>query len=174
MGVLDSRPPWISATLWTWGRWPRTSRWICLSTSSGKKSTLDVITKTFFTICQVWHQGWAQREVSTWERRQGPLSHTHIQIRRHGEDHNYDDDNGGDDDDDDHDGEENNGGDSDDHDNDVSPSFGPLTSTSRTWRICGAQATSTISWNQSRCELETTNTKTSDTVFCWLLNHGFF
>ena len=47
MGVLDSRPPWISATLWTWGRWPRTSRWICLSTSSGKEFTLNIITNFF-------------------------------------------------------------------------------------------------------------------------------
>ena len=47
MGVLDSRPPWISATLWTWGRWPRTSRWTCLSTSSGKEFTLNIITNFF-------------------------------------------------------------------------------------------------------------------------------
>ena len=47
MGVLDSRRPWISATLWTWGRWPRTSRWTCLSTSSGKEFTLNIITNFF-------------------------------------------------------------------------------------------------------------------------------
>ena len=48
MGVLDSRPPWISATLWIWGRWPRTSQWTCLSTSSGKESTLKHNHKNIF------------------------------------------------------------------------------------------------------------------------------